>query len=116
MKQLNQPFQNFKPFRNQLNRYRDLNMTHNEHVYAICCRLEVDDDAISGRYVKTAEGYIVVNFEVASSRSFRDIQKNHLVMVEANIDDSIKRKRIGLKSDTRQNYPNATRTAYVEYL
>ena len=46
-------------------------MTQNEHVYehvyAICCRLEVSDDVISGRNVNTIDGYVVVNFEVASS-------------------------------------------------
>ena len=43
----------------------------------------------------------MLNFEVASSKSFRDIQKAHFVMAEAaaetaeaDIDDSIKRKRI----------------------
>ena len=49
----------------------------------------------------------MVNFEVASSNSFRDIQKNHFVTAaeaaeeEADIDDSIKRKRIrvSLKND-----------------
>ena len=33
-------------------------------------------------------------FEVPGSNSFRDIQKNHFVTAEADIDDSIKRKRI----------------------
>ena len=56
-----------------LTRNRDLNMTQNEHVYAICCRPEEGGDVILGQHVKTLEGYIVVNFEVASSRSFRDI-------------------------------------------
>ena len=50
-------------------------MTQNEHVYAICCRPEVADDVVSGRYVKTIERYIGVYFEVASSSSFRDIKK-----------------------------------------
>ena len=50
-------------------------MTQNERLYEICCRPEVDDDVISGRNVKTIEGYIVVNFEVASFSSFRDFSK-----------------------------------------
>ena len=50
-------------------------MTQNEHVYAIGCRTKVGDDVISGRNVEAIEGYAVVNFEVASSSSFRDIQK-----------------------------------------
>ena len=33
------------------------------------------DDVISGQNVKNIEGYVVVNFEVASSYSFRDIKK-----------------------------------------
>ena len=39
-------------------------------------------------------GYIVVNVEIDSSNSFRYIKKNHFVTAEADIDDSIKRKRI----------------------
>ena len=35
-------------------------------------------------------GYVVVNFEVASSNSFRDIQTNHFVTATADIDDSIR--------------------------
>ena len=49
-------------------------MTANEHVYAICCRLEVAGDVISGENVKTVEGHAVLNFEVASFRGFRDIK------------------------------------------
>ena len=33
-------------------------------------------DVISGRNVKTIEGYFVVNFEVDSSNTFRDIKKS----------------------------------------
>ena len=74
-------------------------MTKNEHVYAICCRLEVDGDVISGENVNTIEGYAVLNIEVASVSSFRDILKKHFVA--ADIDDSIWRKRIcvSLKND-----------------
>ena len=36
----------------------------------ICCRPEGDDDLISGRNVKTIEGYVLLNFEIASSGSF----------------------------------------------
>ena len=50
-------------------------MTQNLHVCVICYRLVVVYDVISSRNVKTAEGYFVVNFEVASSNSFRDIKK-----------------------------------------
>ena len=45
----------------------------NDHVYAICCRLEVDGNVFCGQNVKTIEGYIVVNFKVATSKRFRDI-------------------------------------------
>ena len=68
-------------------------MTQNLHVCAIFCRSEVDYDVISGQQIKTLEGYLVVNFEAASSNSFRDIPKNQFVTA-ADIDDSIKRKRI----------------------
>ena len=48
-------------------------MTQTEHVNAICCRPEVvDDDVISGRNVKTVEGFIAENSVVATSDSFRD--------------------------------------------
>ena len=70
-------------------------MKQNEHVYTICRRPEVGGDAISGESVKTIEGYAVLNFEVASSNSFRDIKKNHFVTAAAaDIDDSIKQKRL----------------------
>ena len=49
-------------------------MTQNEHVYAICCRPEVAGDAMSSKYVKTIECYAMLNFELASFGSFRDIK------------------------------------------
>ena len=58
-------------------------MSQNEHVYAICCRLEVDDAVISGQNVKTLEGYVMVNFEIVGFSGFRDIQKNHFVTAGA---------------------------------
>ena len=69
-------------------------MTQNEHVYAICCRQEVAGDVISGENVKTIEGYAVVNFEVTSFSSFQDIKNHFVTATEADIDDSIKRKRV----------------------
>ena len=70
-------------------------MTQNEYVYALCCRPEVAGDVISGDSVKTVQDYVVLNFEVASLSSFRDIHKNHFVTAaKADIDDIIKRKRI----------------------
>ena len=68
-------------------------------MHAICCRPEVASDVISGRSVKTIERYAVLNREVASFNSFRDISQNHFVTAadtatEADIDESIKRKRI----------------------
>ena len=48
-----------------LSRNRDPNMTQNEHFHVICCRPEVAGDVISGRNVKTIEGYAVINFVVA---------------------------------------------------
>ena len=71
-------------------------MTQNLHVCTICCRPEVAYDVISGYNVKTVEGNPVVNFEVANSDSFRHIKKNHFVTTAAaaDIDDTVKRKRI----------------------
>ena len=50
-------------------------MIQNEDVYAISCRPEVADDVISGENVKTSDSYAVLNFEVDSLSSFRDIKK-----------------------------------------
>ena len=72
-------------------------MTQNEHAYAIWCRPEVAGVVISGENVKTVDGYAVSNFEVAPFSGFRDIKKHFVTAVlaaEANIDDSIRRKRI----------------------
>ena len=75
-------------------------MTQNEHVYVLCCRPEETGEAVSSENVRTVEGYVVLNFEVASFSSFRDIQKIQFVTAAeaaaeaAGIDDSIKRKRI----------------------
>ena len=68
-------------------------MTQIEHVYVICCREEEAGDVVSSENVKTVEAYSMLNFEVASFSNFRDIKKNRFVMA-ADIDDSIKRKRI----------------------
>ena len=61
-----------------MNRYREIatqTCPNNEHVHAICCRPEVDGDVISSENVKTIEGYAVLNFEVVTISSFRDIPK-----------------------------------------
>ena len=55
-------------------RNRDPNMTQIEHVYAICCRVKVAGDVISGENVKTTKGYAALNFEAASISSFREYQ------------------------------------------
>ena len=70
-------------------------MTQNLYASTICYRPEVVYDVISGRNVKIIKGYLVVNFEVAISNSFRDIQNKSffLTVAEADIDDSIKQKR-----------------------
>ena len=57
-------------------------MTQNEHVCAICCRLEVAD-IISGQNIKAVEGYVVVCFGAARLNSFQDIKTFY-------VDDSIK--------------------------
>ena len=70
-------------------------MTKNVHVCTICCRLEVAYGVISGRNVKSIDGYLVVDLDVASSNRFRYILKNHFVTAAAaDIDDSITQKRI----------------------
>ena len=96
-KSLQHPFQNCKLFLKLIEPLAsscDPNMTQNEHVYVICCWPEAENDVISSQYVKTIEGYVLVNFEVASSSIFLDIQKYHFVMATAaDISDSFKWKR-----------------------
>ena len=78
MNLLNHSFQNcqlFSELVEPLSRNRQPNMTKNEHVYAICYRLEVAGDVISGENFRTVEGYALLYFEVANFSSFRDIQK-----------------------------------------
>ena len=79
MKSLNHSFQNLKTYSESVEpllKIFDSNMTQNEHVYAICCRPEVTGDVIfSSANVKTLNGYAVLNFEVASLSSSRDIKK-----------------------------------------
>ena len=58
-----------------LSRNGDPNMTKNEHVYAICCRPDVAGGVISGENVKIIEGYVAINFTIASFSTFRDIKK-----------------------------------------
>ena len=98
MKPLNQfpKLQTFSELVESLLRNRDPNLTQNEHVYAICCRPEVADVVLSSENIKTIVGYAVLNIEVASISSIRDIQKNPFATTEAaaDIDNSIKRKRI----------------------
>ena len=76
MKLLNCSFQNSKPFENRSNviENRHPDMTQNVHVYAIYCRLEVAGDVIFGQNVKTIQGYALLNFEVASFSTLRDIK------------------------------------------
>ena len=57
-----------------LSRNRDPQMTTNLHVCTICLRPEVVYDVISGRNLKTLYGHLLVNLELASSNSFRDIK------------------------------------------
>ena len=58
-----------------------MNMTQNEHGYAIWCRLEVAGDVISGENVKTIEGYALYNFEAASISSFHENQNQPICAV-----------------------------------
>ena len=53
-------------------------MSHNERVYEIGSWPEVDGDVISSRNVKTVEGYVALNFEVASPSSFRHFLERSL--------------------------------------
>ena len=61
----------------------DQNLAQIGHAYAIYCRPKVARDVISGRNVKTIEGYEVLNFENASSSSFKSFQKDHFVTVKS---------------------------------
>ena len=53
-------------------------MTQNEHVYAICCQLEVDDDVTSGQNINTVQGYVVVKILKVLALILSEIfQKDH---------------------------------------
>ena len=100
MKHLNHSIQNCKSFQNRLNHYREIatRTTQNEQIYAIYCRPEIAGDVIAGENLNTMERYVALKFDCVSFSCFRDI-KNHFVTAadaakEADIDDSIKRKRI----------------------
>ena len=47
-------------------------MIKHRHTYKICCRLGVHGCIDLGRDVTAVEGYVMVNFEVASCCIFRD--------------------------------------------
>ena len=59
-------------------------------------RSEVAGDVISGQNVKSVEGYVMVNVEIASTSNLRDnLQINFVTAAaEADIDDNFKRKRV----------------------
>ena len=80
---LNNPFQNCTQFRNLLKRYREIiakqlsHMAQNEHVYAICCWLEVDDYVISGEDIDNCLDYVSGNVWVRSGAPrFTSFQEN----------------------------------------
>ena len=79
MKHLCHSLQNFLAFSKSVESLS----TDNEYVYAICCRREKGNDVIYDRNVKAILGYIVVNFEVASSSSFRDFPERLFCDAEA---------------------------------
>ena len=54
--------QTFSESAEPLSRNQDPNLALNEYVYAICCRLEVADEVISGGNVKTTENCAVLHF------------------------------------------------------
>ena len=75
-KMCNRRKEEMKPW-NQLNRYWEIatwTWPKNFNFFMIYFRPEVVDNVITCRNVKTIEGYLVVNFEVASSYSFPDIK------------------------------------------
>ena len=44
-------------------------------IYAINGRTEVADDVVACQNIKTVDGYMPVNFEVADRSTFRDIKR-----------------------------------------
>ena len=93
-------------------------MTPNLHVCTICFRPEVVYGVISSRNLRTIESNLGVTFDVASSNSFRDIEKKTFCDGgggggggAADIDNSIKRKRIhiSLKNESEVRFANSTR-------
>ena len=83
---LEAPFPKLKTFSKSakpLSRNRDPNMTKNEHVYAICSRQNIAGGVISGRNVKTIEGYGELKFEVAIALVVSEIfQKDNFVTLK----------------------------------
>ena len=75
MKPSNHSFQNCKPLQNRLNHYREIVIRTWPKSYTFVRFASERSSFMFGRNVKTIEGYLVVNFEVASSSSFRDIKK-----------------------------------------
>ena len=66
-----------------LSRNRDPKLSQTEqHVNAICCRLYVNDDVISGQNIKTGQGSAVINVEGASFSTFLNIPKRSFCDVE----------------------------------
>ena len=77
MTRFNNPFQIGKPFRNRLNRYREIATRTwskmNTFMRFVPTGPEVDGDVVSGRNGKTIDGLDDVKFEVANSSYFRYI-------------------------------------------
>ena len=57
-------------------------------IITICSPTKATGDVISGADMKTIQGYILVNFEVASLSSFRE---NNVMVLEVKDSSSLKR-------------------------
>ena len=71
-------------------------MTQNEHVYAICCRLEVPGDVISDKMYRLSRAMLCSLSKLLSLLGLVSeiFQKKILFAAETDIDDSIEGKRI----------------------
>ena len=80
-------------------------MTPNFHVFAICCRPEIDNDVISGVAVDNVGVDVHIKFGDSRSNRFRDVRGADFVTNERNLGYPNSAKRL-IKTRRR---PNITR-------
>ena len=72
----------FSEYVESLSRNHDPKVTQNLHVFAICCRPEIDNDVISGVAVDNVGMDVPIKFGDSGSNRFRDIRGADFVTYE----------------------------------